>query len=736
MKNKTLFFALFFCEAIPTFIVAYYIYADYATAIVPVALLAISLVFSWFFADKHTKVIRNAGYAGMLIGLALSVSYFTGYESSKGILLAALSMIIGVNVSLRERRMLAYLLIFSFILFLYASSIVLNKYSILSIVLFTFAFFTVVIVDNYSSKIALQSSYRHTGSKNFLGTVVLLVMSVGIFTAVLYTLMPQPKAKHFGVLPFGGEKLYKGIADEGNVKSKNYKERTTKLPAYTIDGKKTKTTTNLLNFQERVTAATTQKQESIAIEKALIQSNKKAYYSSLPSKEEKDLSAILFEVKGKEARFLRGNTYASFNGRTWKKILTKMYTIKQGSRDSYSYWNGKEWKRRTKRFTANDFYYNEYLTKKTDNYIITVKGKLAGKPIIYTPTGLLRLQFPTDTFYEDAGRTIYAPEQIEAGTYYSASVESEKYYGYDTMSYAAVWYKKAYSRPGYNPDARMLELAKKLTKSWDTPLEKAQAIVRYFQTNYLYKHASIQDPIQKQTLSEMLFKTKIGNAMQFNTALIMMLRSRGEYARLVTGYAPSEYNQVTHSYIVERKNRAVWSEVFVKGRGWVSIHAADDIPFEGEDVAVKLDKASLSTTEMILLSIIALVLLIIAAYYARAYVWTYLARYNIRKYAQQSDLDFVIATYKEAEQYYRHFQKGQKSSCTLQEYANYIKELKPQSSYLMEYLSLYANQALYKKELDAEFDKERYLDAALYLIDRPFKVESFYKFVSTKILKK
>ncbi len=138
MKNLTLFLALFFCEAIPTFIVTHYIYADYTIASFAIVLLAISLIFSWFFSNKNKKFIRNLGYSGMLIGIAFSISYFTSYASSTGILIVALSMIIGVNISLRERRMLAYLLIFSFMLFLYASSMVFNEYSILSVVLFTF----------------------------------------------------------------------------------------------------------------------------------------------------------------------------------------------------------------------------------------------------------------------------------------------------------------------------------------------------------------------------------------------------------------------------------------------------------------------------------------------------------------------------------------------------------------------------------------------------------------------
>jgi len=112
LKNKTLFLALFFCEAIPTFIVTHYIYANYTATFLSIFLLAISLVFSWFFADKNKKLIRNAGYIGMLIGIAFSVSYFTSYESSKGILIAALSMIIGVNVSLRERRMLKHRIVY------------------------------------------------------------------------------------------------------------------------------------------------------------------------------------------------------------------------------------------------------------------------------------------------------------------------------------------------------------------------------------------------------------------------------------------------------------------------------------------------------------------------------------------------------------------------------------------------------------------------------------------------
>ncbi|MEJ2373452.1 MAG: transglutaminase-like domain-containing protein, partial [Sulfurimonas sp.] len=347
------------------------------------------------------------------------------------------------------------------------------------------------------------------------------------------------------------------------------------------------------------------------------------------------------------------------------------------------------------------------------------------------------LQFPSDTFYEDASRVIYAPSQLEVGTYYTASIESETYYGYDAISYADVWYKKAYSKTGYNLDNRIIKLAEKLTKNSENSFEKSEAIIKYFKINYLYKHSSIKSPIQDQSLSDMLFKTKIGNAMQFNTALIMMLRSSGEYARLATGYAPGEYNQITNSYIIKREYKAVWTEVFVKERGWVSIHAADDIPFEGE----LLDEEALQTihltqTQVLYISLCLFIISFPIFYYSRKYIWKYLATYKIKTYKEKDDINFVVLTYKEIEKFYKKFHKGQKRSCTIQEYEQYLKTLKPESIYLIEYISFYSNQAIYNKKLDLDFHKERYLEIALYLVEESFEIESLKSFIARKILKK
>ncbi|QOP45672.1 transglutaminase domain-containing protein [Sulfurimonas paralvinellae] len=740
MKTPTLYIALFFCEAIPAFMVSNDIYAGNSIITAAILfLLAASLLLSWFFAEKHAKTIKNIGYIGMLIGIAFSVRYFMNYNSDIGILIVSLSVITGVNISLRERRMLAYLLIFSFLLFLYASSIISNKYSVVSIILFTFSFLTVVVAEYYTARLQLHTAYNYKTNTHFFGTTFTLLIVVSILTALLYYLLPQPKAIHYGILPFGGKKEYKGVSGESNTKNKDHKERVTDLPSYTKDGSTTAHSSLTLPFHSNMKHSTaslkTDQEHNIIFERKLKEKNKRAYYSSIRDGSSKSSNRILFKVKGKEARFLRGETYASFNGKSWKKVLTKMYTIQRNSRDYYDYWNGKKWQKRTRPFKPNEFYYNEYFTKQSDNYTITVKGKLSGKPIIYTPEGLLRLQFPSDTFYEDAARTIYAPSQLETGTYYTACVERDKYYRHDVISYADVWYKKAYSRPGYHSDPKIYKLARYITKRGDNSFEKAQSIINYFKMNYFYQHASINSPIQNQTLSEMLFKTKTGNALQFNSALVIMLRSTGEYARLVTGYAPGEYNLATHSYLIESKNKAVWTEVFVKGIGWVSFHAADDIPFKGEKTDKKIEERLLTKTQLIPLVVIFFSFLVVFLYYARKYFWTYTAKNRIEKHAQKNNVDFVIAAYKEVEKYYSHFHKGQKANFTLQEYARYIQTLMPENSYLIEYISFYSNQAIYNGEVDIDFDKSRYLEAALFLVNMPFDLEPFDIFIARKFFK-
>ena len=88
---------------------------------------------------------------------------------------------------------------------------------------------------------------------------------------------------------------------------------------------------------------------------------------------------------------------------------------------------------------------------------------------------------------------------------------------------------------------------------------------------------------------------------------------------------------------------------------------------------------------------------------------------------------------KEVEKYYGYYQKGPKPSCTLQEYKNHMKVLQPEYGYIIEYVIFYSNQAIYRGGLDAEFDRERYLESALILIDQTLEAESFQNFIRTKL---
>jgi len=65
-----------------------------------------------------------------------------------------------------------------------------------------------------------------------------------------------------------------------------------------------------------------------------------------------------------------------------------------------------------------------------------------------------------------------------------------------------------------------------------------------------------------------LFEQKRGYCEQFSSSLAVMARSQGIPARVVTGYAPGEYNPFTGYYDVRASDAHAWVEVYFPGYGW------------------------------------------------------------------------------------------------------------------------------------------------------------------------
>jgi transglutaminase-like putative cysteine protease len=116
--------------------------------------------------------------------------------------------------------------------------------------------------------------------------------------------------------------------------------------------------------------------------------------------------------------------------------------------------------------------------------------------------------------------------------------------------------------------AQAEELLAKSEKPLTAPSEQALYLAQALKQNY-----SIQPDLpfledDEDLVSSFLFKHQGGYPDHFSTTLTIMLRSLGIPARLVTGYAPGQFNPFTGFYVVRNTDAYAMTEVYFPGYGW------------------------------------------------------------------------------------------------------------------------------------------------------------------------
>ena len=100
-----------------------------------------------------------------------------------------------------------------------------------------------------------------------------------------------------------------------------------------------------------------------------------------------------------------------------------------------------------------------------------------------------------------------------------------------------------------------------------TVAEQARRLENYLMDSYSYTldfvGRSPENPIE-----DFLFRYRSGQCEYFASSMVLMLRSQGIPARLVTGFLGGEYNPFEGYYIVRENNAHAWVEAYVPGQGW------------------------------------------------------------------------------------------------------------------------------------------------------------------------
>jgi hypothetical protein len=148
------------------------------------------------------------------------------------------------------------------------------------------------------------------------------------------------------------------------------------------------------------------------------------------------------------------------------------------------------------------------------------------------------------------------------------------------VEYADELFERYTQIPDTLPD-RVVELARGLTSSFETPYDKAVA-VRDFVQSYQYNLDIAGPPVGADGVDYFLFDLHQGYCDYYASSMAVMLRSQGIPARYVLGYAPGFLNN-TGGYDVLQLNYHSWVEVYFPDYGWVRFEATppEGIEFGG-----------------------------------------------------------------------------------------------------------------------------------------------------------
>lgn len=139
------------------------------------------------------------------------------------------------------------------------------------------------------------------------------------------------------------------------------------------------------------------------------------------------------------------------------------------------------------------------------------------------------------------------------------------------------------------PSARIVDLVQQLHGFEGRPEMFIQQVLAYFrQQHFSY---SLQPPLmQNNPVETFLFEVRSGFCNHYATAFAYLMRVADIPARVVAGYQGGEFNSVGQFLEIRQANAHAWTEVWLKGRGWVRIDPTTAILPDRVEQEINVDK--------------------------------------------------------------------------------------------------------------------------------------------------
>jgi transglutaminase-like putative cysteine protease len=117
--------------------------------------------------------------------------------------------------------------------------------------------------------------------------------------------------------------------------------------------------------------------------------------------------------------------------------------------------------------------------------------------------------------------------------------------------------------------ARVLTLAKEVTRGAATDFDKAMRLEQFLLRSYRYGDDLQPLAPDDESTDSFLFKRKKGVCSQFASAMAVMARLVGLPARVAIGYRPGAYDLWSGTYRVRAGDAHAWVEIHFREHGWV-----------------------------------------------------------------------------------------------------------------------------------------------------------------------
>ncbi|MDB5876528.1 MAG: transglutaminase domain protein [Ramlibacter sp.] len=119
---------------------------------------------------------------------------------------------------------------------------------------------------------------------------------------------------------------------------------------------------------------------------------------------------------------------------------------------------------------------------------------------------------------------------------------------------------------GFNP--RTLALGRELRRKLGTDRAVIQAALNLFNRE-AFRYTLSPPPLGQHAVDDFLFRTRNGFCEHYASAFTVLMRAAGIPARVVTGYQGGEPNPLGNYMIVRQADAHAWTEVWLRGEGWV-----------------------------------------------------------------------------------------------------------------------------------------------------------------------